>query len=587
MKKMSTLTLYTSFLSLLLYISCSKDVQSEDSTNEQSTSETTTNEEVVNTEEIEEVNGDNHEASGDYTYDTSGITEINLNETAITVNGDGATATNSIATITASGTYKITGSLQDGQIIVNSEGDGIVKLIFNGININCTYNAPIYINQSEKTIILLEENTQNYISDTENYPSEEDANAALFSKDNLSISGEGTLTVDANFNDGITSKDGLIINSGTINVTAVDDGIRGKDYTIINNGDITIEADGDGIKSDNDSETNHGFITIHNGTFNLTTEGDAFQAETNLIIDYGNFNLITGGGNNSNIASDWSAKGIKASANIAITDGVFVIDSADDAIHANNSILITEGTYHITAGDDGIHSDAVLEINGGSINIAKSYEGIESADITINDGIINLFSSDDGLNVAGGADGSGFGGNGGFSSGNYHLYINGGFIVVTSNGDGIDVNGSFNMTGGTALVNGPTESMNGPLDYDGTFKISGGFLLAVGSSRMAQAPSTSSSQYSILSTLNSNQSANQMINIQDSEGASLFSFIPSKKYQSIAFSSPELKKDASYSLYFGGSSTGTNNSGLFLDGTYTAGTKHTNFTITSIVTKMN
>ena len=149
-----------------------------------------------------------------------------------------------------------------------------------------------------------------------------------------------------------------------------------------------------------------------------------------------------------------SAKGIKGAVCVIIDGGDFTIDAADDGIHSNGSVVINGGTFTIASGDDGIHADASLEINGGDIHITDSYEGIESAIITINDGNIHILASDDGINVAGGKDGSGMnpalgaGGRPGrgpgqdaFStaSGNYFLYIHGGYVVVEASGDGIDV----------------------------------------------------------------------------------------------------------------------------------------------------
>lgn len=585
---MKIYSIFLTFLvTLLIVAGCNSDSQLP--VDEETGSETETEVgDVVTVDDIDSENKSNHEESGDYSYDSASITEITLSGNSIVVNGDGATVNGSVVTVTNAGTYRITGSLSDGQVIVNSEDSGKVQLLFNGINVSCSNNAPIYVEQSAKTIIVLEDETENTISDSQTYSStEEDANAALFSKDNLSITGGGTLTVNGNYNDGITSKDGLIINSGTLIVNAVDDGIRGKDYLIINYANLTINAAGDGLKSDNDSDTTKGFITITDLDAIIIAAGDAIQAETNILISEGEFILASGGGNNANLASDASAKGIKAGSNIVITDGVFDIDSADDALHSNNSLLINGGTFDIASGDDGIHSDSVLEINGGDITITKSYEGIESADITINDGNINLKSSDDGLNVAGGTDGSGFGGGGGgHSAGNYHLYINGATIIVNASGDGIDVNGSFDMTDGTVIVNGPTSNGNGALDYDGSFKITGGFLIAVGSSGMSQAPSSSSTQYSV-SAKYSTQQAGQMIHLQKNDGSSIFSFIPEKSYQSIVFSSPELVKGETYSIYLGGSSTGTSIGGLYMDGTYTAGTKKSSFTISNSITSVN
>jgi hypothetical protein len=141
-----------------------------------------------------------------------------------------------------------------------------------------------------------------------------------------------------------------------------------------------------------------------------------------------------------------------------------------------------------------------VTIDNGNFDIIKSYEGIEGAFITINGGDIRLVSSDDGINAAGGNDGSGQQqGRDKFSSaGNYEVRITGGYIFIDAAGDGLDSNGSLNIDGGTIIVNGPTNNGNGPLDYNGTSNITGGILIAAGSSGMAQAPQASSSQNSLL-----------------------------------------------------------------------------------------
>jgi hypothetical protein len=241
----------------------------------------------------------------------------------------------------------------------------------------------------------------------------------------------------------------------------------------------------------------------------------------------------------------------------------------------------------LTSGDDGIHADSTVEISGGEIDLTKSYEGIESAVITINDGNIHLVSSDDGINIVGGVDGSaimGRPGQGNFTSSvNNHLYINGGYVYIDANGDGMDVNGSVDMTAGVVIINGPTSNNNGALDHM-SFKITAGYLLAVGSSGMAMAPDTSSTQYSVMYNSSSTQSADTLFHIGTEGGEGVLTFAPTKAYQSIVLSSPELKNGSTYLVYIGGSSTGAVTDGLYSGGTYTSGTQATSFTISGVVT---
>jgi hypothetical protein len=284
---------------------------------------------------------------------------------------------------------------------------------------------------------------------------------------------------------------------------------------------------------------------------------------------------------------------------VNIDGGTFTIDAADDALHSNGNITVNGGSFSLASADDGMHADSTLVVNEGNIQITRSYEGIESAVITLNGGDIHIVSSDDGINVAGGADGSGMNpgmGQGGrpwrggepgqdaFTyTGNYYLYINGGYVAIEASGDGIDANGVVEMTDGVVLVNGPTETMNGALDHM-AFTMTGGYLVAAGSSQMAMAPGQNSSQYSVLIYFESTQPAGTLVHIQNSAGEDILTFAPTKEYQSIAFSSADLVNGETYTIYIGGNSTGTVTDSLVQDGTYIPGTAYTSFTVSGVVT---
>ena len=537
----------------------------------------------------------------------------------ITVKGEGATVENNKVTITSSGTYSIKGSLTDGQIIVNAGDDDKVYIILNGVNITCSNSAPIYIKNAKKTIVSLADNTDNLIKDGENYVLEDEANdepnAAIFSKSDLIFIGSGSLTVDAKYKNGITSKDDLKIESGNITVNAKADGVKGKDSVVITNGNIIINSGEDGIKSSNDEDAEKGYVLVEGGKINIAAVNDGIQAETNAFVKAGDITINTGGGSSNATAKkeemggpgmgkqaqvtttdteeeSASAKAIKAGVNIITEGGTFNIDSSEDAMHSNNNLVINSGTFNISAGDDGVHSDSTLTINNGNIDIVKSNEGIEGKTITFNDGDISVVSSDDGINASSGKDSSkaepgagGPGGQGGSSDDGSVININGGYLTVNAEGDGIDSNGSINMKGGTAIVNGPTNSGNGALDYNGSFEATGGTLIAAGSSGMAQATSPESTQNSIKVNLAS-QAANTLVCIENEKGEEILTFAPSKQYASIVVSSPKLTTGGAYKVYVGGSSTGTITDGLYSGGTYTKGKEIGSFTISSTVTEI-
>jgi len=525
----------------------------------------------------------------DLSSSTSGseISYITLEGEAITVEGTGVTVDGTAATITAPGVYSITGKLCDGQIIVDTEGSETVVLVLNGADITCSSGAPIYIRNAEKTVISLADGTENYVADGAAYILEDaesdDPNAAIFSKDDLTINGSGSLTVQANYNNGIASKDDLKITGGTITIVAENDGIKGRDSIAIRDGTITVTAGGDGLQSNNDEDPERGYVLIEGGALDITAGQDGVQAQTRLVVSGGNIDLLTGG--SSAMASADSAKGLKAGVDVTITGGVIHIDSEDDAIHSNDSISILGGDIRVASGDDAVHADSSLLIGGGELDIVGSYEGLESQAITINDGVIHVVASDDGINGSTGGGGGGMGGRmGGFGGADCSLTINGGYIAVDARGDGMDINGPVQMTGGVVIVNGPTANNNGALDYSGSFNLTGGYLVAVGSAGMAQAPSTGSTQYSVMYNFPSMLAAGTIVRLETGDGEEVLTLAPTKAYQSLVFSSPELKSGTTLVVHTGGRSTGTVNDSVYTGGAYSGGTEVASFTISNIVT---
>ncbi len=579
----------------------------------------------------------------DSAWSTADSTIISLSSGNVTIDGAGAKADKNVVTITSAGTYVISGTIADGQIRVNTEDDKTVRLVLNGANITSSSSSPIYISKAKKTVIVLSEGSRNSITDGKNYNLDDkeagEPNSAIFSKSDLTINGTGSITVNANYKNAITSKDGIKIMSGNITVNSTTDGIQGRDYVAIKNGVVNINAQKDGIKSTNDEDVEKGFVLIEGGTVNITSQEDGIQAETNVLIKTGDIKISSGGGSvnsevraaeqpgmggfkggfgkgsdfgnpdgtamppldgqlfeeqpgtaagsNSDSSDSVSKKGVKATVGITIDGGTIQIDSADDSLHSNNSITVNGGTLSASSGDDGIHADNSILINKGEINIVKSYEGIESSNITINNGNIHITSSDDGINISGGADNSSSGGRPGQdglnSSGTGALNINGGYIYVDANGDGLDSNGSINVTNGTIVVNGPTENNNGALDYNGGFKMTGGFLIAAGSSGMAQGTDKTSTQNSAMITFDQKMTVGTLVHIKSADGKELLTFKPAKDFQTVVISSPELRKDSSYDIYYGGSSTGAEKDGLYTDGTYSGGTKFKSFTVSEVL----
>ena len=456
--------------------------------------------------------------------------------------------------ITKSGIYNLSGSLENGNITINTTGD--VKLVFNNISIKNNDGPAINVVNANNVVIEL--NGFNRLEDGSTYSNVE-YDGCIYSKDDIVFQGLGTLEVIGNYMDGIVSSNDIKFVSGTYNIKSNGDGIRGKDSVYIVDGNFNITSGNDGIKSTTTDDVTKGFINIDNGNITINAKEDGIQAETKLIINNGKFNISTGEGSKASGSaidkkygggktySTVSSKGIKSVGNLVINDGEFVIDSKDDAIHSNNYFGLVDGNISISSGDDGIHADKEIIIDGGEIEIKQSYEGIESEDITINGGDISVVSKDDGINISGGVDKSSVGGRPGENhmAGNGGLlHITGGKVYVNSLGDGIDSNGKVIIDGGEVIVDGPTNSGNGALDYDSSFEVNGGELYAVGSSGMSQNVS-GGNQNTIMFNLGNTYSG--MISILCDDELVL-SFEPSKKYSSVVVSSNLLKRGKKYSI---------------------------------------
>jgi hypothetical protein len=552
----------------------------------------------------------------DSTWNPASATIITLQGDRIAVTGSGAAAKGSTLTISDAGTYVLSGTLADGQIIVDAGKDGLVRLVLNGASLNCPDGPAIYAKQSEKTVLVLAQGTSNIIQNGTSYSiaaGDDEPDAAVFSQDDLTINGAGSLTVIGQYNHGIATKDDLVITGGDITVTAAGDGLRGRDSIAVKDGALTIAAHGDGLQANNDEAADKGWISLDGGVFSIIAGEDGIQAETRLQVTGGKVTLTTGGGSinastseSGEFRPEWgqwqttaagtagaedtaSAKGLKADS-IFVSGGTIDIDSSDDAVHANGEVLIEGGVLAISSGDDGIHADSALTVNGGEVLINQSYEGLESAAITVGGGTIRVTARDDGFNAAGGNDGSALGGRPGENSFKtdrvYFIRITGGHISVNAGGDGIDSNGALYFNGGTVLVSGPTSNGNGPLDYNGTCEVTGGSLAIAGSSGMAQSPGASSSQNSITVIYNAAQAAGTLAALTDDSGNTVLAFAPSKAYQSIVFSSPLLEQGKTYTLVTGGSCSSQPADGLYTGGACSGGTELTTVTISGAVTRI-
>lgn len=585
----------------------------------------------------------------DVGYDESSAVNVTLKGNSADISASGAKFEDGNLIISSEGTYVISGTISDGQIIVNTSKKNDVRLVFNGVEINCSDNSGILINQADKVVITLQSDTKNSITDGSTYKLDNDnqsVDGAIFSRADLTINGTGELAVTANYKHGIVCKDDLVIIDGVYSIKSQSGGIYGKDSVKINNGTFDLTAGSNGIKSSNIDDESKGYIYINGGKFNITAGNDGIESANIISIDNGDFVINTGGGsenasmksdgqpndqwgqwrdkpngmggqhpdgdnfdggmappdrtqlqdnevqgtfnknneqftavanetdtsqNNSDTTDSSSAKALKASKEIDINGGKITIDSSDDAIHSNGSVNVSGGTVNAKSGDDGIHADGSLLISGGKVNIEKSYEGIEGLNITISGGEVSVVSSDDGINDSGGSNtgNADRGGKDNFNTSSdgetTQLKITGGVVRINASGDGLDSNGNLIIEGGEIYVSGPINDGNGAIDFgdNSSSWITGGTIIAVGSTGMAESfGAGNSTQYSVLHNLSSKVAGETEIIIKDSSGKTIISYKPEKEFQSVVFSSPDIKDGETYTITAGSVSETVTTSGI-------------------------
>lgn len=536
-------------------------------------------------------------------YDASKAVTIQLGGTSATASSDSVQINGSTVIIKEEATYVISGAL-NGMLVVDAPDTAKLQLVFDGVDITSETSAALYILEADKVFVTLADGTSNTLSNGGSFVAIDDNNidGALFSKQDLTLNGTGSLTVTSPAGHGIVCKDDLVFTSGTYTVNSASHGIDANDSVRIADANITIDAGKDAIHCENSDDATKGFVYISSGSIKAEAEGDGIAASAYMQITDGTIDLLVGGGseNGNKAQSDnfggfmggghgggrpggmgsgnsqttvteensTSMKGLKAANSILISGGNITVNSADDAIHSDVSLTINGGTFTIASGDDAIHAEDTLTVAGGKIDISESYEGLEALHIDVQGGDIKLVASDDGLNAAGGTDSSGttggrdgmFGGGkggmgggfGGMSSGNGSIVISGGNLYINSSGDGLDANGTLEITGGYTVVVGPTQGDTATLDYDKSGIITGGTFIGTGASGMAQ--TFSDSGQGVVAVSVGNQPAGTQIVLKDKDGNTVLEHTPELNFAVVILSSPDLVKGETYTITVGSQS---------------------------------
>ena len=483
-------------------------------------------------------------------WDTEGATVITLTGDGAEISGNGAYVNGQEVVITEAGRYVVSGSLSDGKITVDAHNSSKVWILLDGVDINCSDDACIRVDQAEKVFLTLAENSVNTLTSGSTYSDtalQDGTDGAIFAHDDLTINGSGSLAVTAEYRHGIAANDDLVITGGTITITAAADAIHANDSVSIKEAQITVDAGDDGIVTANEVE--EGYMYIESGTIDITSVGDG--------------------------------------------------------IHTTGDITITGGSITIAAGDDGIHSDQFVYIEDGEILINECYEGIEALIIDVSGGDITIYPEDDGFNANGGSsDMFGFGGGPGqggmqaqtsdtdtaeghasetdtaegqssetdpvegqasvtdTASEETYIAISGGTITIINDSgrdaDGLDSNEDIRISGGTIYISLLGTGSNCAVDYGsesgGVAEITGGTIIACGASSMAEGFSSTSTQASILYNTSTVADEGTTLALEDGEGNVLLSWEVPCSFSSALISCPDMQVGNNYQIVIGDSS---------------------------------
>ncbi|MSR94334.1 carbohydrate-binding domain-containing protein [Clostridiaceae bacterium 68-1-5] len=368
----------------------------------------------------------------DSTYDEASATKVQLSDAGSTAEGEGVTVEGNVIRITEEGTYLLSGTLSDGQIQVEVEDTVKVQIVLDGVSISNASNAPIYIKQADKVFVTLAEGSENTLKVTGEFVQTDDNNVdgAIFSKEDLTLNGQGSLTIQDAYGHGIVSKDDLAITSGSYTIDSAKQGLSGKNSVRIADGKIRIQSDTDGIHSENTENTSLGFVYI---------EGGEIQ-----------------------------------------------ISAADDGIKGTQKIQIVGGTVEVTSSTEGMES-ALIDISGGKVDVTSTDDGLNATDGSTSSqgGFGGDAAQDVSIRISGGvtsvdASGDGLDSNGAIEVSGGEVYVSG----PTNDGNGgLDYAGEAVVTGGTVVVTGSS----GMVQNFGSSSTQGSILLNVGNQEAGSA----------------------------------------------------------------------------------------------------
>ena len=538
----------------------------------------------TNVKSGEKLDVDTHYSEQDLSWDTSSETAIDLSNPTAT---DGVTVEDGTLTITKAGTYKLSGEYQ-GQIKVETADSDAVRLVLDNAKITNSSGAALNVVNADEVILYSASGTTNTISDGADYTAtgEDDPDAVVYSKADLTIAGEGTLKVNGNHEDGIHTSDGLVIASGTLEVNAANTGIKGKDYVDILDGTINVTAQQDGVKSTNDTDEGQGWTRLSNGTVTVNAGDDGFKASRVVEISGGSLTVeqsdegieaqyinVSGGDVNVTSADDGMNASLKTSDSESKDSSANTSDAANQQQNNQQQGSLPGGQQNGTSNQQqqgtgqppampGTSQDGTSQNgasgtaqqqnntqNQGNQNMGQppAMPGGNAQDGTSQNGTTGTGQQGMGQPPQGGMPG---GGGGTFEVVDAAINVSGGNITVNAEGDGIDSNGVTTLSGGTLIVNGPSQGGNAALDTNGDLLLNGATVLSGSTADMFEAPSTNSTSGYLKLTNSSGFEQGSTVQVADSSGKVVANYkVTKSNVQLVLVSSSSIVKGQSYTAY--------------------------------------
>ena len=468
-----------------------------------------------------------HYTNENLSWDSSDEKTIDLANPAAT---DGVSVESGTVTITSGGTYRLTGEYS-GQAKIEAAKTDTVRLVLDNAKITNSTGAAINVVSTAEAIIYTAAGTTNTVADEANYTAtgDNDPDAAIYSTANLTLAGEGSLSVKGSYEEGIHTTGGLVIASGTLEVNAANTGIKGKDYVDITGGIVNVTAAQDGIKSTNTDDESLGFTRLSAGSVTVSAGDDGLKAPHTLEISGGTLNI------------EKSNEGIEAQY-INILDGDVTVNSTDDGINASLKDSSSDTSSDTTSGT-ATTGQQTQQNQNGQVQQAPAGGGAAPGGSQGSTGQNQNMPQPP-------TDGTMPGGGGGtFEVVDAAINISGGTVTVNAEGDGIDSNGTATFSGGTVTVNGPAAGGNNALDSNGDLLLNGGTVTAGSTADMFEAPSSASTSGYLKITDSSALTQGSTVQVTDSSGTVVANYkIATSGVQLVLVSNKNIVKGQSYTV---------------------------------------